>query len=360
MFAGGGTGGHIYPLVAIAENIRDAELRFIGDGALMESVAAGLNIPFSKVLGSKWRRYFSLQNFVDLFKLPIGLVQALVKIWLFMPDSIVSAGGYASFLPLLVGRLFAIPIVICDLDSIPGKVNKFFGKRAKMVFVAYPDVALSYPSDHTVVSGYPMRAGVLKKYEKNEAMKWFGFDGSKPVVFFTTAQQGSQKINETLLLCIIGLTSTYHVIHQCGEVPYDQINKQIRQIVVEQKGSTNRTIDFDYKLFGVMTADQMSLAYSACDVVISRAGTVLFEIAATSKMAIIVPLEGSASNHQEKNAREFEKFGAIVIEEDNFTEHLLLTEINIAMQKKDEVSLKISGFSRVDAASTIANSLVQI
>ena len=322
LMAGGGTGGHIYPLVAISEELA--------------KISPDIQTKFISVLSPKWRRYFSILNFLDLFKIPVGLAQAFFKVWAYMPDVIVTTGGYAAFLPLLAGRIFLIPIIICDLDSVKGAVNHFFGKRAERIFVAYESTAQSYKAEKTEIVGYPIRSEVLQNFDKAEAVKSFGFDGSKPVVFITTANQGAKIINDVISLGLFELTQIYHVIHQMGPKQFIEVSEK------------------DYKTFAVMSAKEMALAYSACDVVVSRAGTVLFEIAAVGKPGIVIPLAGSAEDHQESNAREFAKYGGIVIEEQNLSQHVLLQEIKDALEKKDEISAKIKQFAKPSAAVRVA------
>src|SRR3989344_8618529 len=336
MFAGGGTGGHIYPLEAIAEELKnvapDVNVRFIGNDE------TGI---------SKWR-----------LKLPFGIPQAFFKVWAYIPDTIITTGGYAAFLPLLAGKFFFIPIIVCDLDSVAGLVNHFFGRRARQVFVAYEQLAMEYPPGRVTVVGYPIRRAVLQQFDQAESVKWFCFDGSKPVVFITTANQGSQPINDAILLAIVELTKQYHIIHQAGSKQFDAMDKGVKQIIKEEHSSIGQAIERNYKVFSVMSAPEMALAYSACDIVMSRAGTVLFEIAAAGKPAVVIPLDGSAGDHQEGNAREFANFGGIVIEQANLTEHVLLREITLALENKEELGKKIAGFAKPNAALAVVQTIL--
>ena len=145
MLSGGGTGGHIYPLVAIAEQLQDqqkihglpTDILFIGNGELMKSEANRMGVSFSKIWVTKWRRYFSLLNFFGLFILPFSFLQSLIKVWAYMPDVILAKGGYASFMPAFVGWIMHIPIYVHESDSVPGKVNRWLGKHATAIFTSF-------------------------------------------------------------------------------------------------------------------------------------------------------------------------------------------------------------------------------
>jgi len=375
LLAGGGTGGHVYPLVAVAEELKkqaaqsnkSIELRMMGDGDLIRQVAGELGIPFSRVPSSKWRRYFSVWNFVDAIKFPFGFLLALIKVWLFMPDAIFSKGGHGGFLPALAGRLLFIPIIIHDSDAVPGRANRFLGKFAKRVCVNFESAVAYFPVGKTEVTGEPLRSAVLQKYDKAQALATFGFsseggsasggDPSRPTVFITGAGQGSQIINDTIMAGLVELMKQYQVIHQCGPKHFDSMTKRLEQVEKEEP-AVAEMIRKSYKLFAVLTAEQMAQAYSASDVVVSRSGSGIFEIAASGKPAIVIPLASAANNHQLINAQEFAKFGATVITEDNLKPHLLLYEIGQVYAHRDEIASKISQFARPDAANTIAGLLL--
>lgn len=367
MLTGGGSGGHVYPLIAVAEELQrqamqkglDLELRFLGADGLMKDVATSIGIKFQAVISPKWRRYNSVQNFIDILKAPIGLFQTLFYVWRYMPDLIFSKGGYDSFLPALAGRIFRIPIVIHESDVIPGKANRWVEKWAKKVFVSF-DAAKSYfKQEKTELVGNPMRSGLLNFIDRSVAVAAFGLDPSKPVVLITGASQGSQVINEALLLSLVELTKKFQVIHQCGFQNYEQVNAQILKIVDEGEGTYGKIITDGYRLYPILDLQQMMMAYSAADIIVSRAGAgSIFEIAAVGKPAVVIPLKSSASNHQLANAREFAKYGAIVIEEDNLTSHILINEITNAYDGRIALSQKIKGFAKPNAAQLIAQQLL--
>lgn len=366
LLTGGGTGGHVYPLVAVAEELQtqasqkgiDLELMFLGEGELLKNIAGGVGIKFKSVLSPKWRRYASLGNLVDVFKAPIGFLQSLFYMWKFMPDVIFSKGGFGSFLPSFAGKLLFIPLVIHESDAIPGKANSWLGKMADKVFVAFDGAQKYFNATKTEWVGNPIRKGILNVVDRTAALAAFGLDSSKPVVLITGASQGAKVINDILLLSLVELTKNFQIIHQCGPKNYDEVNKQILAIVKEGEASYGQTITKSYRLYPLLDIQQMPLAYSAADVVVSRSGGTVFEIAALSKPSVLIPLKGSANNHQLANARDLAKFGAIVVEEDNLTPHIFLREINEAYRNKEALSAKIKEFAKPDAGEKIAVSLL--
>src|SRR3989344_6619611 len=204
LLVGGGTGGHVYPLVAVARALQSkgstVELRLVGAGALINQAATELAIPGYQIFAPKWRRYFSFKNFLDLIKYPIGLIQTLFYIWWYLPDVVFSKGGYAAVFPALVARLFAIPLVIHESDAIPGRTNRFFGKFAKRIFVALPPAAGYFRPERTQLVGNPTRSEFLQNYDLASARAKFSLTGDKPIVLITGASSGARVVNQVLLL----------------------------------------------------------------------------------------------------------------------------------------------------------------
>ncbi|MEK7151551.1 MAG: UDP-N-acetylglucosamine--N-acetylmuramyl-(pentapeptide) pyrophosphoryl-undecaprenol N-acetylglucosamine transferase [Patescibacteria group bacterium] len=369
LLTGGGSGGHIYPLVAVAEELKIQalqkgvviDLKIFGDGELLRSVSAQVGIEYKGIMSPKWRRYMSFQNFIDIFKLPVGFFQSLFYVWRFMPDIIFSKGGYGSFLPSLAGRIFMIPLVIHESDAIPGKANLWLGKMSQKIFVSFDVVRKYFNVEKTELVGNPIRSGILKVVDRASALTSFGLDHNEPTILVTGATQGAQNINDALISSIVELTKKFQVIHQCGQKNYENVNNQILAIVKEGEVTYGQAISKNYRLYSSFDLEQMALAYSASDVVVSRAPAgSIFEIAALGKPAVIIPIKNSASNHQLANAREFSKFGAIVIEEDNLTPHILINEIGKMYDNRVEASQKIKGFAKPEAAQIIGEKLLEM
>lgn len=327
MLAGGGTGGHVYPLVAVSEELLAQEskinkkigIRFIGDGELMAQAAKDLKLSFRHVMAPKWRRYGSFKNILDLFKIPVGLLQACFHVWAYMPDVMLVKGGYASFLPALMAKLLFVPIIVHESDSVPGKVNLFWGRHCRRVYLAFEHARQYFRTDRTEVIGNPIRPEILAIHEKNIH--------DKPVVFITGGSQGAQAINEAVDLAMTQLSKDFLVIHQ-------------------RDGSWN--------------AEQMAQAYADADVIVSRAGSAIFEIAAAGKPVVLIPLVNSAQDHQETNAQEFARHGAIILEQENLLPHVLMNEIKHAYEQREELGQQAKAFAKPDAAAIIAKELLAV
>lgn len=368
LLVGGGTGGHIYPLVAVAEELKnlsaqsgnESEVRFAGAGGLLKEEAEKLGFKCALILSPKWRRYFSFQNFLDVFKFPIGFFQALFQVWFFMPDVIFAKGGYASFLPALVGKIFMIPLVIHESDSIPGRVNVFWGKMARKIFLSFESSKKFFNESKCEVVGNPIRYCFRGIQDKPSALSAFGLGPAKPAVFIAGGSQGAQKINEVLMLAVVELTKKFQVIHQCGPKNFDRTNEQMLAVIKEGERIFGSQLRENYRLYPFLDLEQLALAYFASDVIVSRSGSQIFEIAALGKPLITIPLKTSANDHQVMNAREVAKFGATVIEEGNLTPHILINEIERAFENRTELSQKIKQFARPNAAQVIAAELLRI
>src|SRR3989344_5992963 len=192
MLSGGGSGGHVYPLVAITEEIKrlspqyhkHVRMRFIGDGDIISNEAKKLGISYRRVLSPKWRRYKSAMNFFDLLKVPVAFLQSIFYVWTYMPDVMLIKGGYASFFPALAARLMFIPLIIHESDSIPGKTNLYWGRHARRVFVSFEHAKKYFKPDLVELVGQPIRPELLQTRVKNQY--------NMPAVFITGGSQGAK------------------------------------------------------------------------------------------------------------------------------------------------------------------------
>lgn len=369
LLTGAGSGGHVYPLIAVAEELKkqaalsgvELDMQFIGDNSFFQTVETEAGIGFRAIFSPKWRRYFSAQNFIDMLKAPLGLLQAVFYVWQFMPDLVFSKGGYDSFFPVFAARVFGIPIVLHESDVAPGKANRWASEWAKKVFLAFEGAAAYFNQDIVGVVGNPIRTGVAQLTDRTTALTAFSLNPAKPTVLITGASQGAKLINETLLLSLVELTKKFQIIHQCGPKNYDETNAQMLKIAQEGGEIYGKVITDNYRLYPIFNLRHMALAYSAADVIVGRSGAgTIFEMAAVGKPSIIIPLKGAASNHQLANAREFAKYGAVVIEEDNLTPHILINEIENAYENRAELSQTIKLFARPSAARIIAEEILKL
>ena len=366
LFTGGGTGGHFFPVIAVArelkriaeeEQILDLELYYMGPDDFGQEMIAAEEVFFFRVGTGKVRRYASVLNFFDVFKTFFGILKGVWKMFLVMPDVVFSKGGYGA-VPAVIGAIiFRIPLIIHESDSIPGSVNRFSARFAARIGIAFSSAAQFFPKDRTAIVGIPIRKRILGG-NTPQAKEDLSVFSDLPVIGIIGASQGSQKINDAVLGVLKELTEEFEVLHQTGEKNFEEV-----------KGEGFVTLEFGHKEryhpVGFLDEQLMREFYSASDLIISRAGaSSIFEIAAWAKPAILVPLLNSAQEHQIKNAYEYASIGAAeIVEEANLTPHILLGEIKRMIQNKDllrRMGEAAQRFSRIDAAEIIARELLRL
>ena len=225
LLTGGGSGGHFYPIIAVAEAIRKIVrieklvapgLYFMSDSPYNEKLLYDNEIIFKKVGAGKIRLYFSFWNFTDLFKTFFGALKAIAEMFGIYPDVVFGKGGYTSFPALLAARIFRIPVVIHESDSVPGKVNLWAGKFAVKVAVSYPEAARYFPADRVACVGNPIRESV-QNLAAEGAHTYFNFAPEIPVIFIIGGSQGAELINDIVLGALPSLLQKYQIIHQTGK-----------------------------------------------------------------------------------------------------------------------------------------------
>ena len=365
MLVGGGSGGHVYPVIAVANALKekgDVELMLLGDNKFMGQAAKESGIKFCSIISGKLRRYFSLMNLLDIFKFPIGLVQSLWHIFWFMPDVVFAKGGYVSVSPALVTRLYLIPLYIHESDSVPGLANKFLGWLAKKIFISFQISADHFRAAKTVLTGNPVRKELLTG-DRNEAAKLFNLSLYKKTIFVYGGSQGAQKINDIVLESLVmTVGKNLQIIHQCGSGQYETVKKSVDKFIKEGEGSYGDSITKNYRLEPFLDLDKIKAAYALADVIISRAGAgSIFEMALLGKPAILIPLSTRSSRGEQiANAVELAKYGAVIIEEENLTPHIVLGQIESLLKPEnyESVSHKIKSFATSDAADKIAEAIL--
>lgn len=365
-FTGGGTGGHFYPLMAVAKGVAAMaderkivalKMVYFADKPFSDRALFDTGLAFVKVPAGKFRRYFSLLNFTDFFKTLVGLVLALGKVYRQYPDVIFSKGGYVSFPVLLAARFLNIPVVIHESDSVPGRVNIWAGRFAKRVAISFPEAAGYFSSEKVALTGNPLRPEIMNP-DLNLAHEYFGFRRDLPVVLVLGGSQGAKVINDTLLPVLPVLVEKVQIIHQTGEANFVEVEK-MSHFLLEKSQYKER-----YKPKAFLNAEELRKAAGATVLVISRAGSVIFEIAQWKLPSIIIPITDSGGDHQRRNAFNYSRRGAcVVIEEANLTSNLLASEIFRLLGNTEELrkmSVAASEFSRPDAAEKIASELLTI
>ncbi|HXV26403.1 MAG TPA: glycosyltransferase, partial [Candidatus Paceibacterota bacterium] len=330
LLVGGGSGGHVFPLVSVAHALKhhrpDVQVKLMGDGSFVPRAAKEYGLPYSTIIAPKLRKYEGAPDPLALLKLPFALAEALWKLFWYMPDAVFAKGGYTSIMPVLVARLYAIPVYLHESDSVPGLANRSLAKHAKVVFTAYEKAAGAFAPYPTVLVGNPVRPG-LGGMDAGASRTAFGLSPDKRTVLIIGGSQGADQLNKVILEGLVQMVQDgYQLIHLCGEKNYAAVNEQAQKILAEGAGEYAEAVKAQYRVYPFLDEKQLAAAYAACDVAVTRAGAnLLAELAWVGKPMIIVPLPGSAQNHQLFNAAEAAKYGNIIIEGVNLTPNILIS-----------------------------------
>ncbi len=374
VFTGGGSGGHFYPIIAVAqklntmlerEKIANVELFYISPEPYNERLLLENRLTFKRVAAGKSRRYFSFKNITDIFKTSLGIIKAVFYMFVIYPDVVFSKGGFASFPTLVAARFFRIPVIIHESDSVPGRVNAWAGKFAQKIAISYPESAKFFPDGRTALTGNPIREDLMRPSGK-DAWKELGLDSSIPVLLVLGGSLGAQKINDHMVTLSPHLIEKYQVIHQAGESNVAEVQMLINGLLTggvygSPEGNPNAS---RYRVYGYLDTAVMRMASEIATVVVSRAGSAIFEIAAWGVPAILIPITDSNGDHQRKNAFAYARVGgATVIEESNLSTNILMAEIDHFMgdgEKRKMMRERALAFARTDASEKIAEQIVAV
>ncbi len=365
VLTGGGSGGHIFPLVAVAEELKkvpaDLELYYVGPRGPLDSEFLERDISVYPILGSKIRRYASFGNIVDIPKFFISVLQALFRLYRIMPEAVFSKGGTGAFPVVFAAWFYRIPVVIHESDSVPGLQNRLSGKFAKKICIAFTGAANYFDKKKIVFTGNPVRQELLRIANETipHEKETLGFVDGVPLLFIVSGSQGATRINRFVLDNLEAFLGEFQIYHQVGAANV----KESELLAASVLGTLDETMKRRYKAVGFLALHEIEAAYVSADVILSRAGSsALSEIAAFGKPAVLIPLGGSANDHQRYNAYEYAKGGAaVVIEESNLTPHLVLNQIEKLLKEKETyaaMSAAAKAFSKPDAAQAIARELL--
>ncbi len=367
LLTGGGTGGHFYPLIAVAEKINQIvkeekllpiKLYYMSDSPHDVDMLLENNIEYINISAGKMRTYFSLQNFFDLFKTFFGIIGATFKVFNIYPDVIFSKGAYSSFPVLVAAKLLRIPVIIHESDSVPGRTNLWAGKFAKRIAVSYSEASQFFDKMKVAVTGNPVRNNIKMIPTKDDARQYLKLDENIPAVLILGGSLGAKIINEKILSILNSLVEKYYVLHQTGKDNILEVNATADVIL------TNNQYKNRYRTFDYLDNLNMSMTAGASNLIISRAGSAIFEIATWGVPSIIIPITETNGDHQRQNAYNYARSGgAVVIEESNLSPNILLSEIIRIIDDK-KISQKMSeaakNFIKTDASDLIAREIIKI
>lgn len=365
LFTGGGTGGHIMPLVAISRELRaqdpagNLEMYYIGPNDKYSLfLLQQENIKTCPIITGKIRRYFSLVNILDAgFKIPISFIESFFLMLFIRPKLVFSKGGPGAYPVSWMANLFKIPVFVHESDSIPGLSNQKTAEFAQKIFVSFENTK-GFGRSKIQVTGNPIRKELLNGNIK-EGQRLFKLTGEKPILLVMGGSQGSEPINNFMLVILEDLLRSFEIIHISGPKNYQDVHLG-SHVVLER----NEDFKKYYHLHQSLEEARLKHAYATTDFVISRAGAgTIFELAALAKPSILIPLPSSASNHQLENAYHYEAAGAcLVVEQNNLTPNFFLAELSRlfyepkTLKKMSEAALK---FAKPETASKIAEEIVE-
>ncbi|MEK7481963.1 MAG: UDP-N-acetylglucosamine--N-acetylmuramyl-(pentapeptide) pyrophosphoryl-undecaprenol N-acetylglucosamine transferase [Patescibacteria group bacterium] len=376
LFAGGGTGGHIYPILAVTEELQKAaingktnlDLRYFSDPERYNFLLASNGILVSKIFSAKLRRYFDIRNLFDIPLFFISVIQAFWKVFWFMPNVLFSKGGPGSLPVILACWFYRVPIIIHESDSIPGLANLMASRFADRIAVSFNSATEFFIaknaglSDKIALTGNPIRKSLIDgALEKEAAKQIFGFNPQKPVILIIGGSQGSAKINDFALNAAQELIKAdIQVLHQTGVNNFEDAKNELK-IILENYTEKEAAC---YKILPYFEKD-LKDAYAAADVIVSRAGGgSIFEIAAFGKPTILIPLPKSAQNHQIQNAYEYADSGAaVVIEEANLMSNIFISQIKKIISEPEKyktMSEAAKNFSKPEAAKIISEEIIKL
>ena len=343
ILTGGGTAGHVTPNIALLPRLKELQydIHYIGSyNGIEKELIAPFQIPYHGISSGKLRRYFSVKNFTDPFRVLKGFHEANKLIRTLKPDVIFSKGGFVSVPVVMAGKHNHVPVIIHESDMTPGLANKLSMSSATKICCNFPETLEHLPKEKAVLTGSPIRQELLSG-DREAAKKFCGFTSDKPVILIIGGSLGAAAVNKAVRSILPKLLENFQIIHLCGKGKLDTSLTGI-----------DGYIQFEY------IQKELKDLFALTDIVISRAGAnAICELLALHKPNILIPLSASASRgDQILNARSFERQGfSIVIEEENLTDDLLLSEINRLYKDRESFISVMKNSDMQNSIETIIN-----
>lgn len=356
LISGGGTGGHIFPAIAIADAFKkrhpDAEIMFIGAKGRMEmDMVPKTGYPIEGLWISGFKRSLSLDNLLFPLKLLCSLVKAGKIIRRFNPDLVVGVGGFASGPTMRRAASMKIPVIIQEQNSFPGVTNRMMANKASRICVAYDAMDKWFPAEKIVLTGNPLRNNIMNvNVDRAESAAFFNLNPEKPVILLVGGSQGALGINRGVFAALSSFKDNdVQLIWQTGKPYFEKASQAVDEM------------NLSYKIKCVVFIDRMDMAYSLADVVISRAGAIsISELSLMRKTVVFVPLPTAAEDHQTKNARRLVDADAALLVPNDATEQQLIPTVFALLADKDRcaaMSRNIYGFAKANAAELVVDEI---
>ena len=340
ILTGGGTAGHVTPNIALLPGLKERgyDIHYIGSyNGIEKELIEQFGIPYHGISSGKLRRYFSLQNFTDPFRVLKGFGEAKKIIKDLKPDVIFSKGGFVSVPVVVAGKQCKVPTIIHESDMTPGLANKLAIPSATKVCCNFPETLEHLPKEKAVLTGSPIRQELLTGC-REAALKFCNLSADKPVILIIGGSLGSVVVNDAVRAILPELLKAFQVIHLCGKGKVDESLKDLKGYV-----------QFEY------IKEELKDLFALADIVISRAGAnAICELLALHKPTLLIPLSAKASRgDQILNARSFERQGfSIVLEEEELTNASLSAAITKLYEEKDAYINAMKQSSQQDSIQT--------
>ena len=341
ILTGGGTAGHVTPNIALLPGLKELgyDIHYIGSyNGIEKKLIEQFGIPYHGISSGKLRRYFSMQNFTDPFRVLKGFGEAKKLIKSLKPDVIFSKGGFVSVPVVIAGKQCHVPTIIHESDMTPGLANKLSIPSASKVCCNFPETLAHLPKEKAVLTGSPIRQELLTGNRK-DALKFCGLTTDKPVILIIGGSLGSVIVNNAVRAILPKLLKDFQVIHLCGK---DKVDASLKDL--------SGYVQFEY------IQDELKDLFALADIVISRAGAnAICELLALHKPNLLIPLSANASRgDQILNARSFERQGfSIVLEEEELDNSTLLDAIQKLYREKDAYIRAMKQSKQQDSIQTI-------
>ncbi len=362
ILSGGGTGGHIYPAIAIANELKlrfpDSEILFVGANDKMEMQKvpqSGYKIEGLWIAGLQ--RKLTLQNAMFPVKLLSSLWKSRKIIKKFKPDVVIGTGGFASGPLLQMANMMRIPTVIQEQNSYPGITNKLLSKKANKICVAYENLECFFPANKMILTGNPVRQDLIDiDGKRQEAIKYFNLDANKKTLLILGGSLGARRINQLIEKELPFFEKqNIQIIWQCGKLYFDEYKK------FDTKSTSFGEVEEVQVLAFI---DKMDLAYAAADIVISRAGaSSVSELCIVGKPIIFIPSPNVAEDHQTKNAKSIvDKNGALMLKESELDEKFesVFSDLLSNQNQQNELSKNIKSLALPNATKQIVDEIVKL
>ena len=348
ILTGGGTAGHVTPNIALLPGLKNLgyDIHYIGSyEGIEKNLIEQFGIPYHGISSGKLRRYFSVQNFTDPFRVLKGFGEARKLIKSLKPDVIFSKGGFVSVPVVLAGKQCHVPTIIHESDMTPGLANKLSIPSATKVCCNFPETLTHLPKEKAVLTGSPIRKELLIG-DRAAALKFCGLTDDKPVILIIGGSLGSVVVNNAVRAIMPELLKDFQVIHLCGKGKIDESLQNLKGYV-----------QFEY------IQDELKDLFALSDLVISRAGAnAICELLALHKPNLLIPLSANASRgDQILNARSFERQGySVVLEEEELTSSVLLDAVLKLYREKDAYIKAMQQSKQQDSVQTILDLIQKV